>query len=94
MKNTTGGKQVHVFNVPNNAEGKAQIATFRRLIRNSKTRQQIILYGRGHRYGLGRSKWVNGQFIHGNDYQSHVPMAKAQTIAVYIRSGHWSSAQR
>ena len=79
--------QVHLFTVPNTPEGRSQVETFRKTIRKSKTGIRIVQYGRGHRFGLGRTKWVNSQYIHGNDYQSHIPLDKATSIAVYVISG-------
>ncbi len=85
MKHELSNNQVHLFTVNNDDEGRKFIADFRKNVRRSKQKVRIIQYGRGHRFGLGRSKWVGGQFIHGNDYQSHIPLSKAQTIAVYVK---------
>ena len=73
--------QVHLMTVPNNADGNALIRAIRNNIKKSRTGRRVILYGRGHRFGKGRSKASNG---FDNSLQSGVPLTVAQNIAVYI----------
>ena len=84
IKNSIGG-QVHLMTVPNNNEGKRRIKIIRDGIKASGTKISIVLYGRGCRFGKGRIRQTNNVVTNwDNSYQSHVPLDKAQKIAVYI----------
>lgn len=96
QRNTTS-KQILLFTVNNDAEGKAQITNLRNAMRLSKSPLRVILYGRGHRFGKGRihvckcggnptsgprtcgCRWFD------NSFQSHVPLDKAEKIAVFVK---------
>ncbi len=95
MKNTINS-QVHLMTVDNNEVGRQKIADLRKSMKESKSTLRVVLYGRGHRFGKGRIHvckcgnnaptgprtcgcgWWN------NEYQSGIPLDKAQRIAVFV----------
>ena len=88
--------QVHLFNVENDANGKLLINQLRSRIKESKTHRRIVIYGRGHRFGKGRThkcKCGNnapsgpsscGCGWYDNRYQSSIPRELASHLAVYV----------
>jgi len=87
--------QVHLFTVDNDEQGRNYISNFRNLLKLQKSPHRLILYGRGHRFGKGRSHAIpdvgawGGIRYTSNEFQSHIPLEgeeKAQRIAVYIIS--------
>jgi len=95
MKNTINS-QVHLMTVDNNDDGRKTIANLRKSMKESNSTLRMILYGRGHRFGKGRMhvckcgnpartgprscgcRWWD------NEYQSSIPLDKAQKIAVFV----------
>ena len=73
------GSPTHIFTVEYNDEGKKLIESLRNLVKQKG--YNLILRGRGHRFGLGKPTVANGG---NNQYQSSIPLEKAQKVAVYI----------
>lgn len=94
---------IHVITVKNNATGRKTIAQIRSTLRKQKRANPAVtyrvqVYGRGHRFGMGRShiiRTADGQYLpkpgtHGwdNRYQSNLPHNLAQRLAVYVTANH------
>lgn len=87
-------KRGHIATVQNNPAGKAFITSLRKTLKAVKATEptfsyKVQVYGRGHRFGKGRirGRYVNGQFQAtnwDNSYQSSLPHAKAQRLAIYV----------
>ena len=91
-------KRGHIATVQNNRAGKAFITSLRKTLKAVKKTEptfsfKVQVYGRGHRFGKGRSHVIceNGQWVpkpgtHGwdNSYQSSLPHRLAERLAVYV----------
>lgn len=93
-------KRGHVATVQNNRAGKAFITALRKTLKAVKKTEptfsyKVQVYGRGHRYGKGRSHImidpVTGQYAPkpgtfgwDNSYQSSLPHHLAERLAVYV----------
>lgn len=79
MNESIGDSPVHIFTVKNDFGGLNQIDSLRKLIKPNGFR--LVLRGRGFRYGMGKPTKANGG---NNQYQSSLPLDKAEKIAVYL----------
>lgn len=92
-------KRGHIATVQNNPAGRQFIAALRKTLKAVKKTEptfsfKVQVYGRGHRYGKGRShviRTADGNYIpkpgtHGwdNSYQSSLPHRLAERLAVYV----------